>query len=194
MDYSQLFADFSSAYFFSACLQANASIIALIGVFWIFRIQSINSNIDSIKIALSMERGITSDLKLEPDIITIFELKDTDERKNYIEKQVENESAKSLLKSWLEKDVNKTDIMNSIKTPIIIIAIGLVIDAVCLVFSNFIHSLCIMVELSIISVALLYQILIIFKVVKNVIDTFKVGDKTNKKKPNESASHLTPNK
>lgn len=171
MNIADLFSDFSGAYFFSACLQANASIIALIGVFWIFKIQSINSNIEIIKVSLSMERGISTNIEVDPAIITIFETKTSNEQKEYIEKNIKDDSVKSLLESWMKNDIIKSEIMKSIKTPTIIISIGLFVDALFLAFSNLIHSFCTTIELIIISVALIYQFLIIYKVVENVLKT-----------------------
>ena len=54
-------------------LQANAAILAIVGVFGIFRIQSYQSRIDQIKYVLTVERGITTDIEIDPSIIVEFE-------------------------------------------------------------------------------------------------------------------------
>lgn len=52
-----LISDHLAYYFFSALLQANAAIFSIIGVFYIFRIQSLNNKISIIKSNVMEYRG-----------------------------------------------------------------------------------------------------------------------------------------
>lgn len=172
MDMIQLFNNFSGAYLFSACLQANASILAIFGVFWVFRIQAINSNIDSIKFALSTERGISTDIgNLDPAVISIFEPKSFEERKRYIENEVDNPSAKALLEDWIKKDAIKSKIIGSIKLPTLIIGCALIVDSICLTWANLIHQYNGCFELSLMTLVLVIQIVTMCVVIYNIIAT-----------------------
>ncbi len=50
-----VFTENTSLYFYSALLQANAAIIALVGLYTIFHLQNVNSTIEIIKSSLVNE-------------------------------------------------------------------------------------------------------------------------------------------
>lgn len=80
-----VFNDSTSLYFYSALLQANAAIIALIGLYTTFRIQSAYSSIESIKNYFLAGNQNIRDFGIE------FEERTYDEKKRYLnEKKLTN--------------------------------------------------------------------------------------------------------
>lgn len=164
-----LFSDTSALYFFSALLQANAAIIAIIGVFWIFKIQTYQAGVDSIKNALSIERGITSNLDVDPSIISKFESLDLSEKTSYMNQEILNDSLRSLLQSWVRNEESIDNLKSGIRIPVILLAVGIVFNAFGLVIANLIHQVGHIVELIVLLLVLLYEFLIVGVVVNTIL-------------------------
>ncbi len=152
-------------YFFSALVQANASILAIVGVFMIFKIQSIQSSIDMIKNKLSKSIGPIAVNKLE-DLLNKYNMKEFDDKaKNILETPTCN--------YWKEKHNTIKNIKESIKTPTILLIFGTGICALFLMLANFIHSLGFHIESQILLSVLIFEFISLYTVydaIKKAID------------------------
>lgn len=170
-----LFSDATSHYFFSAILQANAAIIAIIGVFAIFKIQSLQSGIDSIKNALSIERGVSTNIEVDPSIIAIFDKKALQEKEKYLNEEIRYTAVWELLNSWIDKEKNINNFKSNLKKPTILIASGIVVGGIGLILANIIHEIGSGFELTVLFVINLFQIYIVYRVVKFIFDTLGIN-------------------
>lgn len=161
------FSEYTALYFFSALLQANAAILAIAGVFFIFRIQTYQSSIDFLKNYL-----MNSGTLIGPYSVIEFNNLTQEVRKKRIE---ENEEKKYYelgviyhLENWIEKHDEILKVKSAIKPPTILLAIGIIINGLGLFFANFIHNSLFANEFIILIIFLIYEIVIIFLVVKGI--------------------------
>ncbi len=172
------FSEYTALYFFSALLQANAAIIAIVGVFFIFRIQTYQSSINSIKNYLFTDKF----KNFQKTIIDFYNF-DRISQKEYLNKEIGKTSD---LYYPFKESINIFDkmnrIKNSIQKPTILLSIGILINALGLLFSNFLHNFAFLIELIILLIFLIYEIVLIFVVVKSI---FKALELKNTEKKNE---------
>ncbi len=171
----ELFSNSTSLYFFSAILQANAAIIAIVGVFGIFKIQPFQSGIETIKFSLSMERGITTGFwDVDPSIISIFNPLNIEEKYKFMNEKVRSSVAREILENWInvEKDILtfKTTLIN----PILLISIGIVLGAFGLILANTIHNLGAIVEFLVLLIGSLFQCLIVYAALVLMFDALEL--------------------
>lgn len=178
------FSEYTALYFFSALLQANAAIIAIVGVFFIFRIQTYQSSINSIKNYLFTDKF----KNLQKTIIDFYNF-DIISQKEYFNKEIGETSD---LYHPFKESINIFDkidrIKYSIKKPTILLAIGILINSLGLFFANFIHNLGFIIEFKVLLIFLIYEIVIIFFVIKAI---FQALDIKNKRKKNERKTAKT---
>jgi hypothetical protein len=144
------FSTSTSLYFFSAFLQANAAILSIVGLFIIFKIQSLQSLIDIIEFA-------NSDLK--------------EKQKKYAKISYDKYTMKKL-SEWIEKENRIIDIKDMIKIPTILLSIGIITSGIGLIFSNFLHNSSFQYEASVLYSFLLYEIFTLYFVIKII---FKIS-------------------
>ncbi|MDP8323375.1 MAG: hypothetical protein RAO94_13605 [Candidatus Stygibacter australis] len=158
------FHETSSLYFFSALLQSNAAIFAIVGVFIVFRLQSLQSSLDMLKNTLMQNRGKTITLcsVIEFDKLNI---KEKEKKINFVD---EVTTIDFLLQTWVEKEKKINMIKNSIGFPTGAIIVVLIFNIFGLVFSNFIHDKSVYLELSIQSAFIIIQIYIFLLLVKSI--------------------------
>jgi hypothetical protein len=129
-----LFLNESTAlYLLSAFLQADATIVAILGVFMVFKCQSHQSSIDGIVMKLYMSCDINY------NVVTNFE-QNNNKGKNDAFKSIENtETIYPYLKSWLNHDNKILEIKNLFLCPLVFTIILLILDTIALVVVSALH-------------------------------------------------------
>jgi len=163
---SNFFSENSSFYFLSSLLQANASILSITAVFFIFRIQSLQSAIDIIKNSLMSDRGQSS----HPEEIISFSNLTLIEKKSYLKSIEANKNILSTLQDWTNKEDSIDIIKREIKIPSILIGLGIIIEAICLFSANYFHVYNSEIEYYVLFINLLLEMFIIFKVIKSIFN------------------------
>jgi hypothetical protein len=135
----KLFTEYSAYYFFSAWLQADAALISIIVIFVIFRLQTLNSRINDLKMAL-----FNMPNRIFPADITKFERYSPLEREEFINKKSEDRYTSEIAKifKYWDLTLEKVDyIKKDMKLPILFLAIVLGFCGLALFMSNYIHSI-----------------------------------------------------
>jgi hypothetical protein len=164
---NNLFSDSTSLYFFSALLQSNAAIISLVGIFVIFKIQTLQSSIDIIKNSLmsDMGRWTTPSMIVELDILPLSNKIDRIEKDPY-----RNPYINPQVNTWVKKLKEIEKIKAKIKTPTILIVTSLIAFVIGLMFASYIHKLGDISEFIILSLSTSYEIIIVVFVFRTISD------------------------
>ena|GEM_PF-5188254 len=151
-------------YFFSALLQANAAIFSIIGVFYIFRIQSLNNEISIIKSNVMEDRGrlIHSSKVLLWEKLTIHEK----------EKELKNKKSKYQtyaihFRRWIEIEINNSILKKYFIVLFIFVAFVLTINAVSLFLLDYLLTINLLQVVSWIN--LIAELLVIVVIVITII-------------------------
>lgn len=129
------FSDSSSLYIYSAFLQANAAIFAVLGVFIVYRMQSHKSSIDIIKSAMYSDRGSHS----HPSTIAEFEALKVPEKKRKFSTMNPSDYYYKLYETWIYHLDRNNELKKYITLPTIILTVGMILDATFLLFSSNLH-------------------------------------------------------
>jgi len=164
---SQTFSENTGLYFFSALIQANAAIFSIIGVFYIFRLQSIQSAISDIFNALYNENINIREYAEQ------FKNKNSDDKKLFVNKLSVEDPISNYYKNWLEYELEQNDIKDKIKNPLITTVILIVLQIIFLIISNGIHSSGIWFESISYLLIGLFQIYVLVIVVNSIISIIK---------------------
>lgn len=170
------FSDSTGLYFFSALLQANAAILAIVGIFVIFKIQSFESGIDVIKNALSAERGISTTIDSDPSIIVEYEWRSPDDRRIFKQGIIDARVLR-LLEDWDNKDEAINRIKSGLKYPSFILCLKIVFDAAGILIINGIHKFNNVGEAVIYLVFLAGQIYVFFVIIRSMQKTINYSYK-----------------
>ena len=158
------FHETSSLYFFSALLQSNAAIFSIVGVFIVFKLQSMQTPIDLLKNSLMQDRGRI----IQPITVSRFDKKSLKEKDDYVNFMKDDQQLKYYLQNWVDQE-NKIDrVKSAIKSPAITITIVIILNILGLIFSNYIHSKNIYLELFILSIFVIIQIELLLLLVKSI--------------------------
>ena len=136
-----MFAEDTGLYFYSAWLQADAAIFAIVFIFFIYKLQSIENNISS-SLSIIYSQGS------KEYIITAFNIiKTTDDRSGQIK-----ESTRPYFKEILENLVEALDFKDKVpiifKPIFIILPMVLMVSSILLLSSNELHSCGTYIEMS----------------------------------------------
>lgn len=175
------FSENTGLYFYSALLQANAAILSIVGVFFIFRIQQLKSEIDSIKDYVSFR--FQNDARKYYHEFNLANLEEKNEiierykKKNYIESDPYHK-----LPDWYTRELELKKIIGSIKAPTIILAFSILMNTVFLLFAENFHKSSYSIEFSAFLFTLLLEIFVLIFVVKGIFDSLsnKFIDKAKK--------------
>lgn len=165
LPYKDFFSENSSFYFLSSLLQANASILSISGVFFIFRIQSLQSSIDIIKSSLMSDRGNIS----WPGDIVKFDNLLLNDKESYLKSEQKNKYILQSLIDWTSKEKLIHNIKKEIIIPTILIGTGIIVESICLFSANYVHVYFNLVEYYILFVNLLLELAIVFFVIKSIL-------------------------
>jgi hypothetical protein len=163
LELSTTFSENTGLYLFSALIQANAAIFSIVGVFYIFRLQSIQYTITNIFNALYNEniniRQVAED----------FKIKNIDDKKVYVGKMTGNDHISNYYRNWLEYELEQNEIKNKIKNPLIAITLLIVLQIFFLIISHGIHLLGVLFEIISFALIGLFQIYILIIVVYSIL-------------------------
>jgi hypothetical protein len=160
----KFFSDSSSLYYFSALLQSNAAIFSIFGVFVVFKIQSIQSSIDLIKSRLMNDgRKIVQ----STDVVR-FDDKDIDEKEVRISEIKDNGELVFHYTQWLDKEKEILKIKTGIKNPIVFIAIAIIMNALGLIMSSYIHQSGFNAEYLIMMIFLILEISLLITLISSI--------------------------
>ena len=154
-----MFSQDTGLYFYSAWLQADAAIFALIFIFIVYKLQSIENTIHSITAMIHNDRNRSVNISFL-DI-----MKDPDARARSIE-NTPNESWRNLLESLGKASDDKSKIYALIKPTFWILPIVLFLTSILLLLSNVLHNNDSLAEFVGFGVLLAFQLYLIFKMTK----------------------------
>lgn len=170
------FNESTSLYIYSALFQANAAILSIIGVFIIFRLQSLQSHVDTLKNFILttyddkdkvtrfflFEQG---DLKMKYQMI---ETKDKlpEENEKIDEKTFRIENPFEL---WFYKERELLQTKNLIKLPIRLLLVALIINGFSLLFASNIHAYHPIFEVDLEYINILYEVLVLLVISSRMI-------------------------
>jgi hypothetical protein len=129
-----IFTDATGLYLYSALLQANAALLALIGLYIVFRLQSINSRIDSLKSSLFAEGTQFGGDAVRFDSMTL-------ERKvKWIDKLGKDNSwIKLTYLRWLDLYLISKQFKRGVIIPTLLIGVAICLNALFLFRSSSLH-------------------------------------------------------
>ncbi|MCJ7791694.1 MAG: hypothetical protein MUP49_04740 [Dehalococcoidia bacterium] len=166
---SNFFSENSSFYFFSSLLQANAAILSIVGVFFIFRIQSLQSAVDIIKASLMSDRGHSC----QPAEIIKWDNYSIEEKESQLKKGTTSSSIRLSLQDWTSKERHIINLKKGIKLPSILLGVGIVLESMSLFSANYLHKYTPGFEYYISYINLVLELFIVFVVIKSIIDILK---------------------
>lgn len=156
-----MFAQDTGLYFYSAWLQADAAIFALVFIFIIYKLQSIENTINSISAMIHNDRGRSV------TIAFLDTMKDSNARARFIE-QMPNQSWRDLLTSLGNAYDDKMKIPLLYEPTFKMLPIVLLLSSILLLLSNFLHTHGTLIEMGGFGVLLTVQIYLITKMI-NII-------------------------
>lgn len=159
----------SGRYFFSAILQGNAAILSILGVFTIFKIQALHSNIDTLKASRLGDMGSSS----TPTGIIEFDKKSLEEKEIFVKNFNTSPMIKGVYESWLENEIIIDNILKNVKIPIILLIISILLNAllIILIDSVFILNTESIIQLYIFCIY--YEFVILLELTKNIFNLIK---------------------
>jgi len=159
-----IFTNSTGLYFYSALLQANAALVAIIGLYTIFRIQSINSIIESIKSSLIAEG---SSFRKE---VTKFDTMNLNDKKKRVKEVFTDTTGISLAyRRWLKLELLNSDYKKSMVYPAILFGSAIILNAMLLFLSSSIHLYNSTIEIICAAIVLIYEIVLIIIISRKMI-------------------------
>ena len=129
------FSENTGLYFYSAFIQANAAIFSIVGVFFVFRFQSIKSSI-------SENRNLFNNAGEEvKKFAQSFEELSNEGKEIEVKRMQGNYALTNAYRKWLQLEKELTSVKSKIIKPLIFIVILLMIESLFLLLSNGIHKL-----------------------------------------------------
>lgn len=122
----------SFLYLYSSFIQANAAILAIVGFYVIFRIQSLQSTVDVIKSDLMRDHGQFS----HPTTVLKFDRSSLDEKEVKLKTMKESDYYYLHYVSWLENVKIILRLKNYIQYPTLFLTLTMILDAICLLFAT----------------------------------------------------------
>ncbi|MCH7928830.1 MAG: hypothetical protein IID03_12755 [Candidatus Dadabacteria bacterium] len=158
-----MFAEDTGLYFYSAWLQADAAIFALVFIFIIYKLQSIENTYNSISAMIHNDKGKSLTLDF------LDTMKNKNARVRFIE-QMPNQSWRDLLESLGKAYDDKLEIPKLYKPLFKMLPLVLLLSSILLLLSNVLHNQGVLIELTGFSLLLLVQISLISKMIKIISD------------------------
>ena len=169
------FSNNTGLYLYSALLQANAAILSLIGIYFIFKIQSLKSEIEAIKNYVFHNSGSSAakTYYFDFDLVSILD------KKQIIDKLIETKQIEKdpyhKFSLWLSKETDIVLIIMSVKFPSLILAISIMIDAIFLVFAYQIHLQKYPYEILSFASILLLQLFTLIIIIRGIFKVMRVS-------------------
>lgn len=168
-DIPNYFSENSSFYFYSSILQANAAIFSIVGVFYIFRIQSLQASIDIIKSGLMNDQGRSS----WPQEIIDWDNLSLKEKEGKINNGTANKHILKSLVTWTKKERAVDSFKQVIRFPSVLLAIGILLESLSLFSASYIHNQYQALEYYVAYTNLMFEFIIVIYVVKTILSFLK---------------------
>ena len=184
-----LWGESTGLYFFSAVFQGNMALLALIGVFVVFKIQQLNSLIIQLNDIMvkfvrdnfSVRKGglpIPFLYKIDEDVVEIFDalknyIKDHHDAKDTVQSLENNEHLNKLYNQGKSYSVQKNKFKTEMKLPIILTLFVIIVSLICLPFIHKIHYSWMLLEIYLITITILLNIVALFLNIKFIIKAVK---------------------
>ncbi|MFA5804799.1 MAG: hypothetical protein WC879_09140 [Melioribacteraceae bacterium] len=127
------FTENTGYYFYSSLLQANAAIISIFGVFFIYKVQSLQSLISDIFNSYCQISSSAMDYALK------FKAMDLEQKKERLKANNSDNPVSKFYKQWYEAEVNLVKIKEKIIKPSILLSTAIILQSIFLLLSNDIH-------------------------------------------------------
>lgn len=127
------FTENSGYYFYSSLLQANAAIISIFGVFFIYKVQSLHSAISDIFNSICQISSTAMDYALK------FKAMDLEQKKERLKAYNRDDPVSKFYKQWYEAVVDLVKIKEKIIKPSILLTTAIILQSIFLLLSNDIH-------------------------------------------------------
>lgn len=168
-DSHSVFSANTGLYFFSALLQANAAILSIVGVFYIFKVQSIQNTIHFIKSSLLTDRF----RDIVPAHLVQLSKLNIDERRIKIAERGYSDATKSQLFDWTNLDEKVLAIKDSIKLPSLLLVLGIAIFAIGLLSAHLVHSAGLFIEFRFLYLCFLYELVCLYFVLDAILKAIR---------------------
>jgi hypothetical protein len=166
--FPNFFSENSTFYFYSTILQANAAIFSIVGVFYIFKIQSLQSSLDIIKTGLMNDQGRNS----WPQEIMQWDRLNLAEKERKITDGTANKHILASLIFWTETERKIENFKKVIVFPSVLLAFGILLESLSLFSAYYIHSQFSVVEIYFAFTNLVIEFFIIIYVIKTILSFF----------------------
>jgi len=167
------FSDSTGLYFYSALLQANAAIIALIGLYTTFRIQSANSNVESFRNYFLAGNDVLRDLGFRFDEMTLKR------KQNNLSLDTSTGIEHRIFQRWYDNLILINKFKIGIILPTTLIAIALISDSIFLFLTTSLHTLDTNIEIKWAVLNLIYQIILVIVISYRVIKLVTLKSSTD---------------
>ena len=185
----ELLGESTGLYFFSAVFQGNMSLLALIGVFVVFKIQQLNSSIQQLndmmlrfvrdRLSLSMQPGYTGPIICKfkesvPDIDSMLAeyLNEHHPLCEAAQNLKKDSQVKRLLDESKKYNIQKTKLTQNIKTPFILILITILLSLTCLPIIHLFHQKNLLLEITVILIEIIFctvTLLSVYQFIKQTV-------------------------
>ena len=165
-----MFSESTSLYFFSAWLQANAAILALVGVFIVFKIQALGSAIDSVSGPLYSN---LSRINITPRLVDDFAKASLENKGKMLNKF--DVLVEPTLQRWISLEKQLKDSKPLVRIPTILLAVGIGIDASLLIVASSIHNSGNILEALILITICIFHIFVMVRVVRLVFELIELS-------------------
>ena len=169
-----VFSENTGLYLYSALLQANAAILSLIGIYYIFKIQSLKLELEALKNYVFHNSGSTA----AKSYYYNFNMTDLTGKKNILEKIIETKQLDkdpyNKFPTWFKIEIDIAFITKSVKFPSLLLAISIMLYAVCIVFAYQIHLQKSSYEIISFTVVLLVELYTIIMIIRGIFKVMQV--------------------
>lgn len=166
------FSENTGLYLFSALMQSNAAIFSILGVFYIFKLQILQSSIDMIKniLVIDLDQWTKPNWIFEFSDMSLIQKKEMYNKVNY------DKYTMIRLNNWIKKEQSILTVTKNLKSPLILVAVGFILNLLGLVLSNYIHQFGVNIEFLIHYLYIILEILIITTIVMSIFKVISTGN------------------
>lgn len=166
-----MYSDTTGLYFYSAWLQANAAIFAIVGIFAIYKLQTLTNKIDNMPTKLLMDGGQFVSKK----DVKMFWIGNYHERDEILERLLSSKNhgdqiAFEQFYKWQMAIEQVRPTKQALRAPMVIMALGMMAHSIMLVLSSYIHNHYQTIETYFFIGASIFQGIVLFLVIYRIKD------------------------
>ena len=168
--------DYTGLYFYSALLQGNASLLAILGVFVIYRLQDLKSSVSNIRdffLGYGVLHGSSRELVQEFDLASISEKKDQLTKVPDYPAEKGGTTFRKQFSLWIDYEVMIAETKNHIFWPTISLGGVIAISMIGIILAKHIHTSSVGLELTLFLIIAFWNLLTIGSIIYRVIQSIK---------------------